>query len=130
MATKHKVGRPPKWETPEELAALIQIYFDTTDEAKISITGLTLAITTSRNLLIQYSKKPGFKEVIEHAKLIVENAYENRAIEKGRAGDIFGLKQFGWSDKQEIDLGINDKLAKIINKGKFLAQKYMESEDD
>ena len=39
---------------------------------------------------------------IKSAKLKVENDYEIALRKTGRAGDIFGLKNFGWKDQQDI----------------------------
>jgi hypothetical protein len=43
-------------------------------------------------------------DVVEGARLKVEHSYEVMLREsKNPAGAIFALKQFGWTDKQEID---------------------------
>lgn len=107
-----KEYKPPKWRTVEELQIKIDKYFN---DCKLSgepltITGLALALDTNRQTLINYQAKDGFDEVINKAKLMIENAYEIRLINSGRSGDIFALKNFGWTDKQEIDNNI------IVNK--------------
>lgn len=102
---KPKVGRPRKWETREELIEEINDYFRETDSDKYTVTGLALALGTSRQTLDNYQAREEFKDIIDEAKLIVENSYELSLRENGRTGDIFALKNFGWEDrkKQEIE---------------------------
>ena len=100
-----RVGRPLKFETPEILDEKIQAYFKECDDKEIpyTITGLAMALDTDRITLINYEEKPEFINTIKRAKTKIENAYEMRLIEKGRSGDIFALKNFDWTDRQEVD---------------------------
>lgn len=103
----NKGGRPPKYKTPEELEQLIDGYFaecEATGEP-ITLTGLCMAIGTTRDTLITYGKKDEFVDTIKKARNKVENSYELRLINRGNAGDIFALKQFGWSDRQDVNIG-------------------------
>jgi hypothetical protein len=109
MKKKRKVGRPPKWDTAKQLIDLINKYFDLTDVEELTVTGLALAIGTNRETLCQYGKKEKFDDIIKEAKAIVENSYELSLRRNGKAGDIFGLKNFGWKDKTEHDLTSSDK---------------------
>lgn len=52
---------------------------------------------------MNYEEKEEYFDTIKKAKEMVHNAYELDLREKGRSGDIFALKNFGWSDKQEVD---------------------------
>lgn len=101
----HAGGRPVKFGSREELQTKINNYFKECkeNELPITITGLALALDTNRQTLINYGNKDDFYDIIEKAKLTVENSYELRLIESGRSGDIFALKNFGWTDRQEID---------------------------
>jgi len=69
-----------------------------------TVTGLALSIGASKQLLDDYQKREGFKEIVKEAKLIVENAYEISLRRHGRSGDIFALKNFGWTDRTEQDI--------------------------
>jgi hypothetical protein len=69
-----------------------------------TITGLALALDTSRQTLVEYEAKDEFIDAIKKAKLRVENSYEHSLREKGRSGDIFALKNFNWKDKSEQDI--------------------------
>jgi hypothetical protein len=111
-----RVGRPLKWETVEELEQQINKYFEETPEQRWTITGLALALDTSRETLINYSDRPEYFDTINKAKLMVENAYEIDLREKGHAGNIFALKNFGWKDKTEVDATINQgKLTSLLD---------------
>lgn len=93
------------FSSPKDLKAKIEKYFNDCEKKKIpvSITGLALALKTNRQTLINYANRDEYADLIANAKLRVENAYEIRLIENGRAGDIFALKNFGWTDKHEIE---------------------------
>ena len=100
----NKIGRPLKWKTVEELQEKIDAYFEETLQEEWTITGLALALDTYRQTLVNYEEKDEFMDAIKRAKTMVENAYELSLRSKGRAGDIFGLKNFGWADKTETDV--------------------------
>ncbi len=69
-----------------------------------SITGLALALDTTRQTLVDYEEKDEFTDTIKKAKLRVENRYEKALQKQGRSGDIFALKNFNWKDKSESDV--------------------------
>lgn len=100
--------KPLKFKTAQELQDKINAYFEecTLKEIPLSITGLALALDTNRQTLINYQNKDGYENIVDRAKLMIENAYEIRLINNGRSGDIFALKNFGWTDRQEIDNNI------------------------
>lgn len=97
-----KVGRPLKIETPEQMAKIINDYFENIAENKITITGLCLALGLDKSTFYDYEKREGYKEIVNRARLIVENSYEISLRENGRTGDIFALKNFGWRDSVEV----------------------------
>ena len=100
-------GRPLKFSSVEEMEKLIEDYFKKTKEEELTITGLALALDTDRKTLINYENRDEFFYTIKKAKTKIENAYEKSLRKNGRTGDIFALKNFGWTDKQEIDSSIN-----------------------
>ena len=109
-------GRPLKWETVEALQQEVDRYFAETPEQRWTITGLALALGTDRQTLINYSEREDYFDTINKAKLMVENAYEIDLREKGHAGNIFALKNFGWKDKTELDATINQgKLTSLLD---------------
>jgi len=98
------MGRPPLWESPEEIENIIDNYFETTPAEDITLSGLCIALETNKQTIANYQDKAEFKHILEMAKLKIENAYEKSLRKYGRSGDIFALKNFGWSDKQEVEL--------------------------
>lgn len=96
-------GKPPMFNSAEEVEAVCQEYFN--QPGKHTITGLTLFLGfSSRSSLDRYCEKnEEYKYIIKRAKLAVENSYEMSA----GTFDIFALKNMGWKDKTEVDTNIN-----------------------
>ena len=104
--TKNPVGRPPFYKTEEELQAAIDEYFSKAVVGQYTITGLALSLGfTSRLALLNYEDKPELVNAVKTAKLRIEQDYEQSLRDKGRSGDIFGLKNFGWKDAQDHNMG-------------------------
>jgi hypothetical protein len=101
-----KVGRPMKWKTAKQLEQQAESYFEETPFEEWTITGLALHLGTTRYTLCDYENKPEFSNTVKLLKHQVEHSYEVGLRKRGNAGDIFAMKNFGWRDKQEID--IND----------------------
>lgn len=123
------MGRPPIFETVEDLENLVEGYFEYTkgefewktgsdedgnpqdykvwlrEPENVSITGLALFLGfESRQSVYDYEKKgDDFSYTIKRARLRVEASYEQFLLTKASTGAIFALKNFGWSDKQEVD---------------------------
>lgn len=97
--------KPLKFETVEILQKLIDNYFNNTPKDEWTITGLSLALDTTRQTLCNYEdKRPEYLDTIKKAKLKVENGYEIDLKKHGRSGTIFALKNFDWTDKTETDI--------------------------
>jgi hypothetical protein len=99
---KHAGGRPPLFETPEQLLELVESYFSSDDKPTLS--GLSFNLGMSRQSLYNYAEKDEFFDIIKKARQRIESVYEKRLIyESNPTGVIFALKNMGWFDKQEID---------------------------
>lgn len=105
-------GRPLKFKSVKELQKKIDAYFARCekDDEPLTITGLALALDTSRETLMEYGEREEFVDTIKKAKLKIEHAYELRNIKRGNAGDIFALKNFGWKDKTESDVTLGGSI--------------------
>lgn len=90
------------YSSPEELEKVIDEYFSNTSEDRITLTGLILHLGICKDTFYEYAKREGYKKIINLARLKIENTYEQDLRSKGRTGDIFALKNFGWRDQQEI----------------------------
>lgn len=133
---KRPVGRPPMFESAEQMQVLIDKYFEECDgkiltdedgnpirnkDGKIirddrrpyTITGLALALGfNSRLSLLNYEGKEEFVNTIKRAKSRVERYAEERLYDKnGSNGAKFSLSNNfkGWSEKQQIEGSINTK---------------------
>lgn len=98
-------GRPRHYNTPEEFDDAVNAYVDNCaiDGSPMTWTGLALALGfSSRQSIDEYLKYDGFSDSVKRAKALVENCYEKRLFSNANAGAIFALKNFGWSDKQEV----------------------------
>jgi len=104
---KHPGGRPLKFKNEKELQKKIDAWLKSCKKEKrpLTITGLALALDTSRNVLIEYESRDQFPNTIKRAKLLCENyAEEALFLGKSVAGAIFNLKNnYGWKEKQEIE---------------------------
>lgn len=114
-------GRPPLFETDDQLQEKIQEYFEvgvkmktvvlgpannryTEQIAVPTITGLALYLGfESRQSFYDYEKNPEFSYTIKKARLLIENEYEEMLAIGNVAGAIFALKNFGWKDKHEVE---------------------------
>jgi hypothetical protein len=104
---KHAGGQPPKYKTSEEIQEKIDAYFVTeeVDGSPFTITGLALFLGfESRQSIYDYEKHGEYSYTIKRARLRIENFAEKKLFTSTPAGAIFALKNFGWKDKQEIDL--------------------------
>ena len=110
------VGRPPKYNNPEDLQKAVDDFFDNPPKRKIytndgssheinviTITGLAIALGfLDRQSLYDYEVKDKFTCIIKKARLRVENDWEMDLKTKTQVtGAIFALKQYGWRDKTQ-----------------------------
>jgi hypothetical protein len=113
-------GRPSTYNSSEELQGEIDRYFEegvtvkkvvigkapnnyTIDVEVPTITGLCYFLGfESRQSFYDLQKKDEFSYTIKKARLFIEKHYEEMLQTGNTAGAIFALKNFDWSDKQEI----------------------------
>ncbi len=114
-------GKPPKFETPEDLAHAIQEYFNSgvkkrkvaigkppntrVEEIEVpTISGLCYYIGfESRQSFYDYEQREEFSYIVRRARLFIEKEYEEQLQTGNVVGAIFALKQFGWKDKVETE---------------------------
>ena len=96
------VGRPRLIESPEQMLALGQAYFEEckANDDPITLTGLVLALgLSSRQSLELYAQREEFIVSVKSLKTVCENYTEKKALATNGAGAIFALKNYGWTDK-------------------------------
>lgn len=111
-------GRPPKYETPEQMQEAIDFYFNkdnsngayilTGEDTKTylpTISGLAYSLGMTTEALRNYEGKEEFLATVKRAKQKVEVALEQRLYGQAVVGTIFNLKNnFGWRDKSENEI--------------------------
>lgn len=127
-----EVGRPPLFKSEQDLQNKVEEYFffiegeyevvdfidllGQPDKKRVyskpaqtpSITGLALYLGfESRQSIYDYEKNGEFSYTIKRSRLMIEAAYEQALLSKFSTGAIFALKNFGWSDKMEVDNNVN-----------------------
>lgn len=100
-------GRPPIFETPDELQSAIEQYFDEKKEF-VTVTGLAYRLGfESRQSIYDYKERPEFSYIIKRATLWIESMYEAKLSGNNVAGSVFALKNMGWRDKVETGITNN-----------------------
>ncbi len=97
-------GRPPIFETPEDMQAAVDEYFESTEI--YTVAGLALALGMDRRTLLNYEKNDEFIPTVKRAKLRIEQFVEEMLyLGKNAAGPIFNLKNnFGYEDAMRQDV--------------------------
>lgn len=121
MTDKKRLGKPLKFETPEELEDRIEEYFMWAKKNKryVTVSDLAWYLGTNRQTLLNYENcmdndwlksvdndvKVKYIDTIKRAKARIEAEYEQGLFHKESVvGTIFTLKNnYGWVDKQEIE---------------------------
>lgn len=117
---KNKVGKPRKYSSPAEMQIAIDDYFTTT--TKITICGLAghLGFVSRQSLIDYEGYDKEYLATIKLAKMKVEQYYEEHLIGTGVAGPIFALKNFKWSDKQELDIKVEGDMTFELDPTKLI----------
>lgn len=112
------IGRPPKYETVEEMQVVIDSYFAECDEKQTpyTVTELATHLGMTRKTLCEYAKDDEFCNAVKRAREKVEASVEKRLLSGANAtGAIFWLKNnAGWKDRHEHELDISDGFAELL----------------
>ena len=106
-----RVRKRIKYKNPVVLAEMVNGYLDECEalEVPLTIAGLCLSIGRTKKDLMNSSVDTEMGDVLVQARMLVEQELETRLYTESRtAGVIFALKNLGWSDKKELDLGASD----------------------
>lgn len=113
----NKSGRPLLFKTVKELEDKINSYFEDENNKPYTITDLAVWLDCDRKTLTNYENRDKFFPTIKRAKTKIEAGIEKGALLGlyNPTFSIFNMKNnFGWQDKQEIDMASNNRV-QIIN---------------
>jgi DNA invertase Pin-like site-specific DNA recombinase len=104
-------GRPKLFKNKEALQEKIDIYKQYLEDSDKppTIAGLAYYTGIDRQTLYNYKKDAEFFGTIKRFVDWVIMTYEETAITNSSGGVIFLLKNYGYTDKQEIDINANVK---------------------
>ncbi len=110
-------GRPPKYETPEQMQIDIDAYFKSCNaENPPLISGLAYALDMTTECLRNYGIGDEFSATVKRAKQRVEIAVEKNLHAPSCVGSIFWLKNnAGWKDKTETEHSGQIDLSSLTN---------------
>lgn len=128
-ALSNPVGRPPKYNNPEEMQRIIDLYYlackinrddikppstlsdedlliiEEVEDIVPAISGLAYTLGMATETLRAYGKEDEFSATVKRAKQRVEMSLEQRLAGTAVTGSIFSLKNnFGWKDKTEQEI--------------------------
>ena len=106
-----KSGRPPKYETPEQMLPLIQEYFDMvttkTGICKPTISGLIFHLGfADRSAWYKYMEKQEFRHTLKKVETFIEACYEQHLHNFNWAGAAFALRNIRgeyWKDETTVN---------------------------
>lgn len=106
MKKKVGRGRPQVIKNVEELEEKVKRYQKYLKGANKppTMAGLAYYLEIDRRTLYNYTKKDEFIPTIKKLKDWILMTLEESAIEKGNGGIVFLLKNYGYTDQQNVDL--------------------------
>ena len=106
MATAGGPGRPKKYESAKKLSEAVNAYFasitkkDGTYKRAPSVAGLCLSLGISRSTWYSYADDADMAEVVDGARLVMEDYWTNQLAGKFANGAKFALGAgFGWNGR-------------------------------
>lgn len=101
------MARPRKIKSVKQFENKAESYFNECEakDEPITLTGLIRAVGLAcRDSLDEYGRREEFSYSVKRAKLRCEHEYEKALHGPHPTGAIFALKNFGWSDRQDVEI--------------------------
>ena len=97
------VGFEPQYNSAADLRYAVENYFNDTPRKDWTMGGLSFALGLGIDELRAWASKDSeYQLVLRQALTLLGSEYEKDLRHRGK-GDVFAMKQFGWSDKSEDD---------------------------
>ena len=107
-------GRPKKISTPELFDSLVDDYIAQCrkNDEPILLLGMCIHLGLyGKEALAEYAGYVGFSSSVRRARAFIEHEYEKRLVtNSSAAGPIFALKNFNWSDQQQLSVTSDSKV--------------------
>lgn len=123
-------GRPRTYDDPVAFAKLVQEYFNkcVTHKRRPTLAGISAHLGFYDKESFVYYENAGeeFSRTVRNARLLIEDDRWQQLLDKDRftVGVIFDLKNnHGWKDKSELDLGVTDDVAEMLDAARKRAKK-------
>jgi hypothetical protein len=126
-------GRPPFYDTPEDLEKAVQLYFESLDkynnDGKLiytktpTVAGLAyhLGFEDRQSIYDQKNRNEQFSCILKKAVLFIESVHEENLVTgKSATGSIFWLKNHNWQDVQNINAST---VSNVIDTSKLSQEK-------
>ena len=99
----NKGGKPLIFDTPEQLDEQIKAYFRYCDEndKPYTIAGMAVWLDVDRQTIYNYAKREKYFDIIKKARDVILASWEERVIAEGKPGQIFIMKNYGYTDMNE-----------------------------
>lgn len=113
------MARPAYWTEPEQLQKRIDEYYQDCRQRGVALTfaGLAAFLEVDRKTIYNYGQKDAFFPTIKKAKQKIEASWEEHSFTKdANASSIFVMKNYGYTDRQEIDTNIKGDFSEALNK--------------
>ena len=120
------VGRPKLFNSPSEIDDKVALYKEyLADKNKPpTMAGLAYFLGVDRKTLFNYSKDEFFFPTIKRYRDWVMMELEEMCIDRGNGGTVFIAKNYGYTDKQEIE----HSGEMTVNNKQELYEKYLKEE--
>ena len=99
-------GRPLRFKTDEELAEVIDKYFNycATNDKPETIAGLAYFLGVDRTTIYKYEERDEFFYTIKGARDRILAGLEEALFTEGKSGQIFLAKNYGYSDNRGLEV--------------------------
>lgn len=110
-------GKPKLFRNPKELQERIDYYFN--NYSRYTVEGLCVFLGITRQTLLNYETEKQYKDYFDIVKIAKQKIFANlieRGLDEGKQNNsaltIFLLKNYGYTDKQEVEHsgGVSNKI--------------------
>lgn len=117
----HPGGRPRVFTSVEEIEMKVAKYkqYLSENDKPATMAGLAWYLGIDRKTLYNYSKDQEYFPTIKKYRDWIMFEIEENVLIKGHGGSIFLAKNYGYTDRQEVDVSTKDfsnTLDKFVNK--------------